>query len=66
MNRVLQAAGRVIRSETDRGVIVLVDDRFNDPLYKKIVPQLWHGMKFLPDARVLKEKLEQFWLDAEE
>ncbi len=66
MNRVLQAAGRVIRSETDRGVIVLVDDRFNDPLYKKIVPQLWHGMKFLPDARVLKEKLEEFWLDAEE
>ena len=66
MNRVLQAAGRVIRSETDRGVIVLVDDRFNDPLYKKIVPQLWRGMKFLPDARVLKEKLEQFWLDAEE
>ena len=66
MNRVLQAAGRVIRSETDRGVIVLVDDRFNDPLYKKIVPQLWRGMKFLPDARVLKEKLEEFWLDAEE
>ena len=61
MNRVLQAAGRVIRTENDRGVIVLVDDRFNDPLYKKIIPKLWGKMKFLPDAKTLREKLEKFW-----
>lgn len=35
MNRVFQAAGRVIRREDDRGVIVLIDDRFDDPIYKK-------------------------------
>ena len=65
MNRVLQAAGRVIRSENDRGVIVLIDDRFDDPLYKKIVPKLWDGMQFLGDAKLLKERLEEFWLENE-
>ena len=32
MNRVFQAAGRVIRREDDRGVIVLIDNRFDDPI----------------------------------
>ncbi len=63
MNRVLQAAGRVIRTESDRGVIVLIDDRFNDPLYKKIMPSLWSGMQFLSDARELRERLDDFWQD---
>ena len=61
MNRVLQAAGRVIRTEEDRGVIVLIDDRFNDPLYKKIIPSLWSEMRFLPNAAALKEVLDKFW-----
>lgn len=65
MNRVLQAAGRVIRNETDRGVIVLVDDRFDDPIYKKIMPSLWKGMKFIPEAKALREKLDEFWRKSE-
>ncbi len=60
-HRVLQAAGRVIRRESDRGVIVLIDDRFSDPLYKKSVPQLWHGLKFVSDAKALRMLLDQFW-----
>ena len=63
MNRVLQAAGRVIRRENDRGVIVLVDDRFDDPIYKKIVPSLWKGMKFIDDAKALREELDRFWIE---
>ena len=39
MNRALQAAGRCIRSETDRGVIVLMDDRFNWRNYRKCFPR---------------------------
>ena len=66
LNKVLQAAGRVIRTEEDRGVIVLVDDRFDDPIYKKTAPKVWRGMKFLSDARELKEELEAFWLEADE
>lgn len=61
MNRVFQAAGRVIRHEDDRGVIVLIDDRFDDPIYKKSVPEFWSGMKYIPDAKTLKLVLEDFW-----
>lgn len=65
MNRVLQAAGRVIRREDDRGVIVLVDDRFDDPIYKKSIPDLWRGMKYVPDAESLKTRLDSFWRNKE-
>lgn len=61
MNRVLQAAGRVIRRENDRGVIVLVDDRFDDPIYKKIIPTLWRTMKFIKDPKELRCELDEFW-----
>ncbi|GMG86410.1 ATP-dependent DNA helicase [Biformimicrobium ophioploci] len=39
--RVLQAAGRVIRSESDRGVVVLVDPRFRQPAYRQLIPRQW-------------------------
>ncbi len=61
MNRVLQAAGRVIRREEDRGVIVLIDDRFADPAYKKIIPSLWRGMQYVPTAKDLNERIREFW-----
>ena len=61
MNRVFQAAGRVIRREDDRGVIVLIDDRFDDPIYKDSLPALWEGVKFIGNARELKAELEEFW-----
>lgn len=61
LNKVLQAAGRVIRREDDYGVIVLIDDRFADPLYKKSIPELWHGLKFVGDAKGLRMLLDRFW-----
>lgn len=61
MNRVFQAAGRVIRREDDRGVIVLIDDRFDDPIYKKSLPSLWKGVKFIGDPKRLREILDDFW-----
>ena len=65
INRVLQAAGRVIRTEDDRGVIVLVDDRFRDPLYKKSAPKIFKGMEFFDDPKSLKERLEEFWFNVD-
>jgi DNA excision repair protein ERCC-2 len=61
INRVLQAAGRVIRDESDRGVVVLIDDRFDDPLYKTVIPNLWKGMRFISDAKELRGRLDDFW-----
>ena len=65
MNRVFQAAGRVIRTETDRGVIVLIDDRFDDPLYRKAAPDLFSGMKFFSETKALQKELEAFWQKGE-
>jgi Rad3-related DNA helicase len=64
MNKVFQAAGRVIRREDDRGVIVLIDDRFADPIYKKSIPNLWEGMQYVCDAKDLKAELDKFWSEA--
>jgi len=42
MNRVLQAVGRVIRSETDRGVGLLIDERFSRWPYRELLPKWWN------------------------
>ena len=41
LNRVLQAAGRVIRSETDRGFVCLVDERWTSAEYRRLLPAHW-------------------------
>ena len=66
MNRVLQAAGRVIRTESDRGVVVLIDDRFADPIYKKHIPALWRGMEYVGDTGELSERIRKFWQGVDE
>ena len=61
MNKVLQAAGRVIRSENDRGVVVLVDDRFATEEYRALMPESWHHIKFLSSANDLLSAVTNFW-----
>lgn len=41
MQRVLQAVGRLIRTEQDRGVAMLIDQRFNEPRYRSLLPSWW-------------------------
>jgi Rad3-related DNA helicase len=45
MNRVLQAAGRVIRSESDLGFVLLADDRYLSPDYRGLIPEYWDMKK---------------------
>lgn len=59
MNRVLQAAGRVIRSETDQGAVLLVDSRFSTPPYAGLFPPHWHPIA-VKDEKQLDEELTQF------
>lgn len=61
MTRVLQAAGRVIRREGDRGVVVLVDDRYNEPKYRALFPSHWQGIQYTGNARSLAEIVRRFW-----
>jgi DNA excision repair protein ERCC-2 len=41
IQKVVQAAGRVIRTTTDRGVLYLIDDRFTHSNVRKLLPQWW-------------------------
>ncbi|MBY0147932.1 ATP-dependent DNA helicase [Neobacillus niacini] len=47
MNKVLQAGGRLIRSEEDHGTIVLVDDRFLQRHYQELMPQEWRNFRVI-------------------
>lgn len=61
MNKVMQAAGRVIRSDDERGVVLLVDDRFATPEYQMIMPEYWSHMKYITSARDLLDEVTKFW-----
>ena len=61
MNRVLQAAGRVIRAEGDVGVVLLIDDRYATPFYRELLPEHWHGLTYAGNCRSLAELLRRFW-----
>ena len=61
MNKVLQAAGRVIRTESDRGVVLLLDDRFLRGDYRRLYPPHWNHLTYLSDTEALQKKLEEFW-----
>ena len=60
-NNVSQAAGRVIRTDDDKGVIVLMDQRFNQTRYRQIFPQNWTNIKVTNNAAQLKNVLQNFW-----
>ena len=60
MNKVLQAAGRVIRTDQDRGVILLLDDRFGEEENRVLFPREWEQIYPVRISHV-KPLLEQFW-----
>ena len=63
MNRVLQAAGRVIRTEEDRGVVVLIDSRYAEEPYLHLYPKHWQGITAAANASALAYRLENFWAE---
>ena len=60
INRVLQAAGRVIRSEQDRGVILLIDRRYGQGRYRELLPSHWR-LKWAADGKALQRAFAAFW-----
>ena len=61
MNNVLQAAGRVIRTDSDRGIVVLVDDRYGTPKYRRLFPKHWKNISYAGNASSLAEIMRRFW-----
>lgn len=62
MNKVLQAAGRVIRTREDVGVIALLDERFLLSEYRRLFPREWEDYEVCSRNRIT-ERLEDFWKD---
>ncbi len=60
MNKVMQAAGRVIRTVQDRGVILLLDERFLQYDYQKMFPREWENYEIC-NKETVQSQLEEFW-----
>lgn len=60
MNKVLQSAGRVIRTEEDRGMILLLDERFLDRRYLETFPREWNDFQTCSLEHV-SDLLKKFW-----
>lgn len=60
MNKVLQAVGRLIRTEKDKGVIVMIDDRFNSPLYSSLMPPEMNDRRCTHLGQI-EEQVRHFW-----
>jgi DNA excision repair protein ERCC-2 len=60
INRVLQAAGRVIRSETDRGVLLLIDQRYGSDPYRSLLPKGWRPQR-IRSRDDFAGSLAKFW-----
>jgi DNA excision repair protein ERCC-2 len=61
LNKIMQAGGRVIRSEYDRGFILLLEDRFATSSYQKLLPEHWKPLHRISDQDTLYELLGSFW-----
>lgn len=61
MNKVLQAVGRVIRGESDRGVVLLIDERFSASRYRTLFPAHWNHAKIVKNTKEITEQVTEFW-----
>ena len=60
INKVLQAAGRVIRTVEDFGIVALLDDRFLSPAYQRLFPREWENYEVVTVDRIGR-RVERFW-----
>jgi len=60
MNKVLQSAGRVIRTHEDRGAILLLDERFLQPQYYRLFPNEWYPFEIV-NINNIQDAVKAFW-----
>ncbi len=61
MNKVLQAVGRVIRTEEDKGVIMLIDERFSNTAYRSLFPREWNQNINIRNINDIENTINDFW-----
>jgi len=60
INRVLQAAGRVIRTERDQGALLLIDRRYSQQRYRRLLPPHW-SLRVVGTDSGFQEQVRTFW-----
>lgn len=63
-NKILQSAGRVIRTENDRGVVLLIDSRLCEMSYLKLFPEHWNHYVKINSMDEIKNQMSNFWKGA--
>ncbi len=66
INKVLQAAGRVIRTETDKGFVLYIDSRYRQSNYSNIMKEIYPDQIRIVSPSQLKMKLREFWKENNE
>lgn len=66
LNKVFQAAGRVIRGEEDRGIIYLLDDRYSWQKYMNLFPKHWTNQVMVNNKQEFEQIINKFWSIDEE
>lgn len=64
--KVVQAVGRVIRSENDRGIAILIDERFTYTKYQQLMPKHWKNKKVITNSYALQKELTTFFSTGKE
>ena len=59
--KVLQAAGRCIRTDNDKGIILLLDRRYSEQRYKKLFPYEWNDRNIVRNIDEVKHHSQKFW-----
>ncbi|WP_143187609.1 ATP-dependent DNA helicase [Desulfosporosinus lacus] len=62
MNKVLQAVGRVIRTEKDKGIVLLIDERFSKASYRKLFPDEWKKVCNAGSVDSMLPVIKNFWI----
>lgn len=61
INKVMQAAGRVIRTKEDKGIIFLIDDRFTKKNYLSLLPKYWFPINLYKNSNEFNDIINKFW-----
>ena len=59
--KVLQAAGRCIRTEEDKGIIMLLDKRYSESKYKNLLPYDWFPNVTVKNSNDVERECKKFW-----
>ena len=61
ISKIIQAAGRLIRTTHDHGILLLVDDRYQEPFYQSVLPRLYGTPKRIRSLEELEQTIQLFW-----